>query len=153
VFGPALMLLVTVRVVTARAVAADTRRQKATERTSGRGLMERQATMDRWELTSAIFLDHPGSSQIEHEVAPRPCAAAQRAAADRRPQGTGAVRDGARHDRRLAVVADAGAARPSDGNVARLRELEQVGVLAAPADGEIAARELDRRAVARTSRR
>ena len=44
----------------------------------------------------------------------------------------------------LAGVADAGAARPADGHVARFGEFEQAAVVAVPWDGEVAAGELDR---------
>ena len=47
----------------------------------------------------------------------------------------------------LARVADAGPARPADGHVARFGEFEQAAVVAVPGDREVAAGELDRRAV------
>src|SRR5262249_39458285 len=88
-------------------------------------------------------------SQIEHDIAVR-----LRAADQRTPHGWGfdwfgVVVEVAGNERRLAVVADAGAARPTDGYVARLGEFEQARVVVAPRNGEVAAGELDRRAASR----
>ena len=80
-------------------------------------------------------------SQIEHHVVARPRAADQRAPGGGRFDRLGVVVDGAGDERRLAGVADAGAARPADGYVAGLSELEQARVVVAPRDREVAARE------------
>ena len=85
------------------------------------------------------------SSQIEHDGVVRARAADQRAAGGRWLDRVGVVVEAAGDERRLAAVADAGAARPADGHVAGLGELEQVRVVLAPRDREAAARELDRR--------
>src|SRR5262245_30626428 len=82
-------------------------------------------------------------SQVEHEAILRLRAADERAAAGGRLDGVGAVGDLAGNERRLAGMANAGAAGPADGYVTGLGELEQAGVVAVPADGEIAASELD----------
>src|SRR5262245_65696441 len=82
-------------------------------------------------------------SQVEHEPVLRLRAADERAAVGGRLDGVGAVGDLAGNERRLAGMADAGAAGPTDGYVAGLGELEQAGVVAVPADGEIAASELE----------
>src|SRR4029453_6405051 len=90
-------------------------------------------------------------SQVEHEPVLRLRAADERAAVGGGLDGVGAVGDLAGNERRLAGMADAGAAGPADGYVTGLGELEEAGVVAAPADGEIAASELDRRAASRSA--
>src|SRR5262245_21497401 len=90
-------------------------------------------------------------SQVEHEPVPRLRAADERAAVGGRLDGVGAVGDLAGDERRLAGVADPGGAGPADGYVTGLGELEEAGVVAVPADGEIAASELDRRAASRSA--
>ena len=82
-------------------------------------------------------------SQVEHDVARRLGAADQRASLGGGLDRVGAVAEVAGDDGGLAVVADAGAARPADRDVAGLGELEQAGVVVVPADGEVAAGERD----------
>src|SRR6266850_1113418 len=67
---------------------------------------------------------NPGHSDVDHDVALRPGAADQDISLRRRIERIRLVGDGAGDQSALAVVADAGAARPADGHVARFRQLE-----------------------------
>ena len=89
----------------------------------------------------------PNRSEIEDYIVLGQRATDERAAVGGRLYGIGVVGEVAGDQGRLTVVADAGSARPSDGHVARLGELEQTAVIAAPRHREVAARELDRGAV------
>ena len=69
------------------------------------------------------------ASDVDHDVAPRPRAADEDVSRRRRIERIGLVGDGPGDQPALAVVADAGAARPPDRHVARFRELEKALVL------------------------
>src|SRR3954447_24573072 len=84
------------------------------------------------------------ASQVEDDVASRLGAADEHAPFGRWLHRVGAVTDTAGDERRLTGLADAGAARPPDGYVARLGEFEQAAVVVAPRDREVAAGECDR---------
>src|SRR6266481_338880 len=65
-----------------------------------------------------LNLDRP--SEIDHDIALGPRAAYQRIAVGRRLNRVGPIADVAADERRLAIVADPGAARPSHRYIARL---------------------------------
>src|SRR5690349_9294313 len=85
-------------------------------------------------------------SQVEHDLVEWLRAADQRASVGRGFDGVGIVPDIAGDERRLAGMAHTGPAGPADWHVACLGELQDAGVVAAPADGQVAAGELDGRA-------
>ena len=81
-------------------------------------------------------------SEVERELAGGLRAADQRAPSAGASSGSGRTRRH-RDQARLAGVADAGAARPADRDVACLGQLEQAGEGGVPVDGEVAAGEGD----------
>src|SRR5581483_11008850 len=87
------------------------------------------------------------SSEIEHDVAARLRAADQHASVGGGFYGVGVVIHASCDERRLAGLADPGAARPANRYVTRFGELEHAAVVAAPGDRQVAAGELDRRAI------
>src|SRR6185503_16471755 len=91
-------------------------------------------------------------SDIDHDVALRARAADQDISLRRRIERIGLVGDGPGDQSALAVVTDAGAARPPDGHVARFRELEKALVLRTPASRDPTARERHQRPCARDAR-
>src|SRR3954453_11674786 len=112
-------------------------RRDATRRVRGSGA-----------TTSTRRRRRSGDSEIQNYVAARSCAADQRASVGSRFDRIRAVVHAPRDQRCLACMADAGPARPAHRHVAGLGEFEQRGVVLAPRNAEIAARELDRRAAA-----
>jgi len=81
------------------------------------------------------------ASKIERNVTLRLTAADQHIAGGWRVERVELITDAAGEERRFAIVADAGAARPSHGRVARLGQLEQAFERRTPSDIEPAARE------------
>src|SRR5260221_7203450 len=92
-------------------------------------------------------------SDVDHHVAPRPGAADEDISLRRRIERIRLVADGPGDQSALAVVTDAGAARPPDGYVTRFRQLEKTLVVLAPANGDSAPREGDEWACAGGPRR
>src|SRR5258706_10345968 len=92
-------------------------------------------------------------SDVDHHVALRPGAADEDISLRRWIERIRLVADGPGDQSALAVVTDAGAARPPDGYVARFRQLEKTLVVLAPANGGTAAREGDERPCAGGPRR
>src|SRR5262245_52840960 len=84
---------------------------------------------------------HPCHSDVDHHVALRPGAADQDISLRRWIERIGLVGDGPGDQSALAIVTDAGAARPPDGYVTRFCQLEKALVVQAPASGDAAARE------------
>src|SRR5256885_13506900 len=82
-------------------------------------------------------------SDVDHHVALRPGAADQDISLPRWIKRIRLVGDGPRDQSALAVVTDAGAARPPDGYVTRFRQLEKTPVFLAPPNGDTAPREGD----------
>src|SRR5258706_13171771 len=92
-------------------------------------------------------------SDVDHHVAMRPGAADEHIPLRRWIERIRPVADGPGDQSALAVVADAGAARPPDGYVTRLRQLEKTLVVLTPANGDSAPREGDKWAGAGGPRR
>jgi hypothetical protein len=81
---------------------------------------------------SQRITEHLRQSKIEHYVVVRPRAADEHASVDGSFDGVRVVVHVAGDECRLAVVADASAARRADGYVAGFGELEEVRVVVAP---------------------
>src|SRR5260221_11016429 len=92
-------------------------------------------------------------SDVDHHVPLRPGAADEDISLRRWIERIRLVADGPGDQSALAVVTDAGTARPPDGYVARFRQLEKTRVVLAPANGDTAPREGDDRPRARGPRR
>src|SRR6266404_3437256 len=86
-----------------------------------------------------LNLDRP--SEIDHDIALGPRAAYQRIAVGRRLNRVGPIADVAADERRLAIVADPVAARPSHRYIARLGHLQEALERRVQTDIEAAARE------------
>src|SRR5712691_6990194 len=82
-------------------------------------------------------------SDVDHHVALRPGAADEDISLRRWIERIRLVAGEPGDQSALAVVTDAGAARPPDGYVTRFRELEKTRVVLAPANGDTAPREGD----------
>src|SRR5258708_39427618 len=82
-------------------------------------------------------------SDVDHHVALRPGAADEDISLRRWIERIRLVADGPRDQSALAVVTDAGAARPPDGYVTRFCQLEKTLVVLTPPNGDTAPREGD----------
>src|SRR5258707_902563 len=92
-------------------------------------------------------------SDVDHHVALRPGAADEDISLRRWIERIRLVADGPGDQSALAVVTDARAARPPDGYVARFRKFEKARVVLAPANGDTAPREGNKRPCAEGPRR